>query len=193
MSIDIKKLFEQNSGYLVRKQIPDRATYYQLLKLIDEGVVVRIKRGVYCYEDIYSGTMIDVERVVPGGVLCLFSTWLHYGLSTSMPLSFDIAIEKSRKVTLPQSPPIQLYYWKKEYYELGVTTEKIYDFTVKIYDVEKSVCDAVKFRNKVGMDIAIEVVRNYLRRKDRNLNKLSRYAKIMRIETIMQSMIMPQL
>jgi len=193
MKADIKKIFEQNNGYLVKKQIPDKSTYNRLLKMVDEGTVIRIKRGVYCYKDIYSGTMIDVERVVPGGVLCLFSTWLHYGLSTSMPLSFNIAIEKNRKITLPQYPPIQLYYWKKEYYELGITTEKIYDFTVKIYDLEKTVCDAVKFRNKVGLDIAIEVVRNYVRRKDRNLNKLSRYATIMRIETIMQNMIMPML
>jgi len=191
MSANIKELFKQNSGYLVRKQIPDKSSYNQLLKMIDKGNVIRIKSGVYCYEDIYSGTMIDVEKVVPDGVLCLFSTWSHYGLSTSIPDSFNVAIERNRKVTLPLYPPIQLYRWKKEYYELGITTEKMYDFSVKIYDLEKTVCDAVKFRNKVGLDIAIEVVQNYMRRKDRNLNKLSRYATIMRIETIMQNMIMP--
>jgi len=193
MSAYTIKLFKQNGGYLVRKQIPDKSSYNQLLKMIDKGIVIRIKPGVYCYEDIYSGTMIDVERIVPGGVLCLFSTWQHYGLSTSIPNSFNIAIERNRKIILPQHPLIQLYRWKKEYYELGITTEKIYDFTVKIYDLEKTVCDAVKFRNKVGLDIAIEVVRNYIRRKDCNLNKLSRYATTMRIETVMQSMIMPML
>jgi hypothetical protein len=86
-----------------------------------------------------------------------------------------------------------LYHWTKEYYELGITTEKIYDFTVKIYDIEKSVCDAVKFRNKVGVDITIEVVRNYVRSKDRNFDKLTKYARQMRIENIMQSFIMPML
>jgi len=187
------ELFKQNNGYLVRKQIPDKSSYNQLLKMIDKKIVIRIKPGVYCYKNIYSGTMIDVEKVVPDGVLCLFSTWLHYGLSTSIPHSFNIAIERNRKVILPQYPPIQLYRWKKDYYELGVTTEKIYDFTIRIYDLEKTVCDAVKFRNKIGLDIAIEVLQNYMRRKDRNLNKLSRYATIMRIETIMQNMIMPML
>jgi len=193
MKAYIEELFKQNSGYLVRKQIPDKSSYNQLLKMIDKKIVIRIKPGVYCYKEIYSGTMIDVEKVVPDGVLCLFSTWLHYGLSTSIPHSFNIAIERNRKVTLPQYPPIQLYRWKKDYYELGVTTEKIYDFTIRIYDLEKTVCDAVKFRNKIGLDIAIEVLQNYMRRKDRNLNKLSRYATIMRIETIMQNMIMPML
>jgi len=193
MCADIKGMFKQNNGYLVRKQIPDKSSYNQLLKMIDKGIVIRIKPGVYCYEDIYSGTMIDVEKVIPDGVLCLFSTWLHYGLSTSMQNSFNIAIERNRKVTLPLYPPIQLYRWKKEYYELGITTEKIYGLTVKIYDVEKTVCDAIRFRNKIGLDVAIEIVQNYVSRENRNLNKLSRYAKIMRIETVMQNMIMPLL
>ncbi|GHT62717.1 hypothetical protein AGMMS50239_16810 [Bacteroidia bacterium] len=193
MNEDIKTLFKRSNGYLTRKQIPDKSTYNQLLKLISKGIVVRIKPGIYSYGDIYSGTMIDVEKIVPDGVLCLFSTWLHYGLSTTIPNSFNIAIEKNRKVTLPNYPPIQLYYWKQEYYELGITTEKIYDFIVKIYDIEKSVCDAVKFRNKVGMDVAIEVVKNYVKRKDRDFNKLTKYSRKMRIETIMENFIMPML
>ena len=189
MKTDIKKIFEQNNGYLLWKQIPGRSAYKQLLKLIEEGTVIKIKRGVYCYEDIYSGTMIDVEKIVPGGVLCLFSTWLHYGLSTSMPHSYHIAIDKNHKVALPDYPPIQLYYWKKEYYELGVTTEKIYDFTVKIYDVEKSVCDAIRFRNKVGIDTVSEILKNYLKRQDKDLDKLVRYAKVLRIEKYVREVI----
>jgi hypothetical protein len=193
MNVDIKPLFKQNKGYLTKRQIPDKSSYNKLLKMIEEGVVVRVKPGIYSYGDIYSGTMVDVEKIVPNGVLCLFSTWLHYGLSTSIPHSFNIAIERGRKVRLPDYPPIQLYHWTKDYYELGITTEKIYDYTVKIYDIEKSVCDAVRFRNKVGMDIAIEVVKNYVRRKDRNFNKLAIYATQMRIELILRNMIMPML
>ncbi|MDR0606082.1 MAG: hypothetical protein LBG80_17495, partial [Bacteroidales bacterium] len=181
MDSEIKTLFEHNEGYLTRKQIPDKSTYNKLLKMIEEGVIVRVKSGIYSYGDIYSGTMIDVEKIVPNGVLCLFSTWQHYGLSTSIPHSFNIAVERGRKIKLPDYPPIQLYHWTKKYYELGITIEKIYDYTIKIYDIEKSVCDAVKFRNKAGMDIAVEVVRNYVRRKDRNFDKLTKYARQMRI------------
>ena len=189
MKTDIKKIFEQNNGYLVWKQIPGRSAYKQLLNLIEEGTVIKIKRGVYCYEDMYSGTMIDVEKIVPGGVLCMFSTWLHYGLSTSIPQSFNIAIEKNHKVALPDYPPIQLYYWAKEYHELGITTEKIYDFTVKIYDLEKSVCDAMRFRNKVGIDTVSEILKSYLKRQDKDLDKLVRYAKVLRIEKYVREVI----
>jgi hypothetical protein len=120
-------------------------------------------------------------------VLCLFSTWLHYDLSVSIPHSFNIAIERGRKVKLPDYPPIQLYHWTKDYYDLGITTEKIYNYTVKIYDIEKSVCDAVKFRNKIGIDVTAEVLKNYLLRQDRNLTQLVNYARKMRIEKILKT------
>jgi predicted transcriptional regulator of viral defense system len=136
---------------------------------------------------------IDIELIVPNGVLCLFSAWFYYELTTTIPHSYYIAIEKKRKIVLPDYPPIVLYYWQKNQYDLGISTYTKDGISIKIYDIEKSVCDAVKFRNKVGMDIAIEVVRNYVRRKDRNFDKITKYARQMRIETIMQNMIMPML
>ena len=56
---------------------------------------------------------------------------------------------------------------------------------IKIYDIEKSVCDAIRYRNKVGTDVTNEVLRNYLKRRDRNLDKLMKYAGNMRIATVL--------
>jgi hypothetical protein len=82
----------------------------------------------------------------------------------------------------------------ENYYQLGITEIIIENQPVKIYDLEKSVCDAVRFRNKIGMDIAIEVVKNYVKRKnERNFDKLTKYARQLRIENIIQSIIMPML
>jgi len=72
-------------------------------------------------------------------------------------------------------------------------TSTLANHSIKIYDLEKSVCDAVRFRNRIGLDITIEVVKNYVGRKDRDLNKLINYARQLRIESIMQNMIMPML
>ena len=98
--------------------------------------------------------MIDVERLVPGGILCAYSAWSHYGLTTQIPLSYCIAIERSRKVTLPEYPPIELFFLSKSVFELGVSETVIEGFQVKIYDMEKSVCDAVKYRNRIGIDVS---------------------------------------
>ena len=188
MNHKLKTLFSKNKGYLTKKQLPDKSTYNHLLQLVNEGVVERVKWGVYHYENaLFNNTMIDLEKIVPDGVLCLFSTWSHYELTVQISQSFNIAIEKNRKVSLPNYPPITLYYWMPKYQELGVTTQKIGGYVVKIYDVEKSVCDAIKYRTKIGLDVATEILKNYLKRKDRNLSKLMGYAKIMRVEKTLKT------
>lgn len=63
---------------------------------------------------------------------------------------------------------------------------KIDGFIIKLYDVERCVCDAVKFRNKVGMDVCSEIISNYLERSERNLSKLMDYAQKLRVETILE-------
>ncbi len=188
MNNKLQILFSEHKGYLTKMDLPDAYTYYQLLKLVKEGIVLRVKRGVYCYESPeFNSMMLDVSKIVPNGVLCMYSAWAYYELSMQIPQSFNIAIEKSRKVSLPDYPPITLYYWQREYQELGVTTETIGGYEVKIYDLEKSVCDAVKYRTKIGTDVTSEILKSYLKRKDRNLSKLMKYAKEMRVEKTLKT------
>jgi predicted transcriptional regulator of viral defense system len=188
MDIYLESLFNRNKGYLTQKQTPDKSTYNHLLKLVEEGIVERVKRGVYYYKNaVFDNTMIDIEKIVPRGVFCLYSAWAYYELSVQIPQSFNIAIEKKRKIQLPEYPPITLYYWTREYQELGVVKQDIGGYTVRIYDLEKSVCDAVKYRTKTGTEVMAEILKNYLKRKDRNFSLLMGYAKKMRIEKILKT------
>jgi predicted transcriptional regulator of viral defense system len=188
MNHSLQVLFSNNKGYLTREQLPDKSTYNHLLKLVGEGIVERVKSGVYRYEnDVIDSTMIDVCKIVPNGVLCLYSAWAYYELSLQIAQSLNIAIEKNRKISLPAYPPITLYYWKREYQELGVTEQIIGGYTVKIYDLEKSVCDVVKYRTKTGIDVTSEILKNYLKRKDRNFTLLIEYARKMRVEKTLRT------
>ena len=152
---------------------------------MDAGNVVRLKNGVYATQEGLANTMVDVERIVPGGVLCLYSAWEYYGLTTQLPGSIYVAVEKHRKVVVPDFPPIILCYWEQKYYEMGIAEADVTGCKLHIYDIERSVCDAVRFRNKVGMDVMTEILRAYLRRKDRNIARLTEYAGKMRIGTRM--------
>ena len=129
--------------------------------------------------------MIDIEAIVPEGILCMFSAWEYYGLTTQIPQQFDIAIKRGRKVILPKYPTIKLHNLSDTVLNLGVTTATISGYKVKIFDLEKCVCDAVKFRNKIGMDVCIEIIKNYLKRKDRNISKLTKYAQTLRVAKIL--------
>ena len=181
---------KSQGGYIRAKDLKDnRPMYDQLLSEVAKGNVVRLRNGIYALPDEMAKTMVDVETIVPGGILCMYSAWAYYELTTKLPPEICIAIEKKRKVTLPTYPPISLYYWSQTTFELGVVQQEIDGYKVKIYDLEKSVCDAVKFRNKIGIDISSEILKNYLKRPDKNLTRLNEYAKRMRVANIINGLI----
>jgi len=189
--MDIQKIFDQNNGFLKATDLTSRKQWDELKKLIDNNIVIKLKRGLYGLQQYtIAGQDQEVAQIVPSGVFCLFTAWQHYGLTLSNPFEYHVAIKREGKIRLPDYPPIKIYRWSEKFYNLGIVKTD----TIKIYDLEKSVCDAVRFRNKVGMDITIEVVQNYVRkRKECNFDKLTKYARQLRIEKIMQSLIMPML
>ena len=174
-------------GVISTKELEGRAEYERLRRAVCKGDIVRLRHGVYAEPMAMLNTMIDVERIVPGGIVCLYTAWMHHRLCTTVPPAFCIAIEAKRKVVLPEELPINLYYWKKENMEFGIEQKEISGFQVRITDLERSVCDAVKYRNKVGLDVCAEVIRSYARQKERNLSRLSEYAQKLRLTKVMNN------
>lgn len=183
----ITNIIEAQGGIVTTDNLSGRAEYKRVLRAVERGEIVRLRQGVYGNPTAILNTMIDVERIVPNGVVCLYNAWTYYQLSTAVPPAFCIAIEAKRKVSLLKTLPIQLYYWKKEYLEIGVKSECVSGFDVRITDMERSVCDAVKYRNKIGLDVCSEVIRNYLRKPNRNLSRLMEYAKELRVANILKN------
>lgn len=90
----------KSEGYISAKDMAGRAAYYKVLQAAKNGELTRIKRGVYATDDHLASQMLDVEKVVPGGVLCLYSAWSHYQLTTQVPQEYCLAIKRGRKITL---------------------------------------------------------------------------------------------
>ena len=99
-----------------------------------------------------------------------------------VPASTCIAIEAKRKVRLPEYPPIDLYFWKRENLEFGVIPKEISPYRVLITDIERTVCDAVKYRNKIGLDVCGEIIDSYLKTEKRNVSLLLEYAERLRVK-----------
>ena len=116
----------------------------------------------------------------------MYSAWDYYGLTTQIPDGFYVAIEKHRRVVVPEISGIVLCYWAEKYCSMGVEEVEIANHQVKIFCIEKCVCDAIKFRNKIGTDVAVEILSNYLHRKDRNISLLMDFAKQMRVISTIQ-------
>lgn len=176
---------QKSGGFIKANEVKTRGEYEQLRRATEEGTLLRLRNGVYAEMSALANNMVDVERIVPGGVLCLYSAFAHYGLSTQVPSSFCIAIEAKRKLRLPDYPIIDLYYWKKENLEFGITQKDLSGYVVRITDLERTVCDAVKYRNKIGLDVCGEVIDNYLKVDTRNISLLNEYADRLRLRTIL--------
>ena len=129
--------------------------------------------------------MMDIDALVPGGVLCMYSAWEHYELTTQIPNAFCIAIPRKRKVVLPEFPPVTLYFWSDHLLDFGIERASVHGHDVRVTDLERSVCDAVKYRNKIGLDVALEALREAWDAKRVTAAELWRCAKANRVANVM--------
>lgn len=180
----LTELFIQNKGYVRANDLAKNRTLYGALKkLVEANQVVKIKAGLYKHLSfVQENEEAEVAQMYPQGVLCLFSAWYYYNLSTQIPSVFHLAFAHKQKLNFQEYPPIKAYYWSDKQYNLEV--EELNG--LKIYSLEKSVCDAIKFRNKIGVDLMREIIKNYLKRKDKNLNVLFQVSKKMRMEKLLR-------
>lgn len=155
-------------------------SYYHIKKLVDENILKKLNRKSYenlNYEDNESD-FYYVGVYIPKGVICLITSAVYWQLSTERSMEMEVAIPRSDKVyTMPEWPQIKLYYYNDTRYKTGIMTIEEGSNSFSIYDMEKTVIDILHYREKIGIEVVKEVLVQYLANKDRNLNKLYRYAK----------------
>lgn len=144
------------------------------------------------YENLsYQGDENDffsAEAFVPNGVICLMSAARYYNLTNFLPDAVDVAIERKKKVsTLPDWPEIRFFYFDSARMDIGVTEVSENGNRFHIFDIEKTVVDVVYYRNKIGIEETSEVLKNYLKRRDRQIDRLYAYAKRLRCEKIIRT------
>lgn len=165
-------------------------TLYKINQMVEQGILRKLNKKFYENKG-YQGEESDfyyAYAYVPTGVVCLMSAAVYYHLTTYRPDAVDVAIKrKSRVSTLPDWPEVNLCYYTNERFELGIETVVDGKNYFRIYNIEKTVVDIVFYREKVGMEEAKEILTNYLRRKDRNLNRLVRYAELMKCGDVMKN------
>lgn len=158
-------------------------SYYKINQMVDQGILIKLNKKYYenANFDGEGSDFYHAYAFVPDGVVCLLSAAVYYNLSTYRPDAIDVAIPRKAKVsTLPDWPEVNLYYYTDERFELGITVIEEGTNRFRIYDIEKTVVDIVFYREKVGIEETKEILTSYLRRKDRNINRLVRYAEMMK-------------
>lgn len=158
-------------------------SHYKINQLVEDGALQKLNKKYYVNIN-YVGEESDfyyVPAYAPKGVICLMSAAAYHNLTSERLDAIDVAIQRKAKIsTLPDWPEFSVYYYTDERFETGIQTVKEGKNCFKVYDAEKTVVDIVFYRGKVGIEETKEVLVNYLKRKDRDLNRLIQYAELLK-------------
>ncbi len=185
-----EKIFRENNGILrtgKAKQLGINEP--TLIQMCNEGLLVKESRGLYRLADLPPLSNPDLVQVairVPSSVICLISALNIYQLTTQIPYKIYIALPREVKAPRIEYPPLDIVYLSKKPYSAGIEEHILDGIIVRVYSREKTIADCFKFRNKIGLDIALEALKDYLRQPNRDIQEILGYASINRVEKILR-------
>jgi predicted transcriptional regulator of viral defense system len=160
-----------------------------LQRLYQRGVVERIARGIYALPGgVVSEhqSLIEASGLVPKGVICLVSALRFHGLTTQNPFEVWMAVEAKAWRPTREAVKIRLVHMSGRSFTEGVEVHRAGESPLRVYNPAKTVADCFKFRNKIGIDVAVEALRDYTRKYRGGANELARYSAICRVSRVMQ-------
>jgi predicted transcriptional regulator of viral defense system len=160
-----------------------------LYRLCANGALTRVGRGLYALPDTLRSeaiTLAEVAKRVPYAVICLLSALQFYDLTTQVPHRVWIAIENKRWEPKFDYPPIELVRLTGHAFSFGVEEHEVDRVPVKVYSPAKTVADCFKFRNKIGLDVALEALRETWRSRKATMDELWKAAKVCRVANVMR-------
>jgi predicted transcriptional regulator of viral defense system len=187
---EILKYLSRKGGFARMNEL--RAQSFQtrdIARLVQEGKIEKVKSGLYRLPTIQTpaninASLVEVSHAVPKGVIALASALAHYDLTTFVPAEIYVAIPLSEKPPKLKYPPLRIFYYPSRFYRVGINEIKTSAGTIRIYNKEKTICDMFRYRRKIGENIALEALKNYLSRKDASIKTLNEYAIICRVKGV---------
>jgi predicted transcriptional regulator of viral defense system len=158
-------------------------------RLADRGALVRVARGLYAHPDgpmSAQRSLAEVATAVPKGIVCLLSALTFHRLTTQAPPEVWIALGVHAWRPRSTPFPVRTVYFSGAALTEGVETHKIDGVPVRIYSPAKTVADCFKYRNKIGAEIAVEALKDYLKQHPRGADVLWRFAKVCRVSNVIR-------
>lgn len=158
-------------------------------RLYRRGLADKVARGLYASPDADATehhSLADSARLVPNGVVCLLSALRFHGLTTQAPREVWLALPNKAWAPKVNGPRLRVVRFSGQALSEMIEEHEIEKVAVRVYSAAKTVADAFKFRNKIGLDVAIEALRDCLKLKAATVDELGRAAKVCRMENVMR-------
>ena len=187
---EIVKYIVNNGGFASMKELKE-ANFHtrEIMLLVKERSIEKIKPGFYRLSDYgyfkdVNVSLITVCRAEPQAVICLISALDYYEMTDFNPSEIYYAIPHSQKKKSISYPPIKTFFFRERFYNPGIDIINTKYGELKIYNREKTICDMFRYRNKLGEDLAMQALKNYLKQKKKSIATLIKYAEICQVKTV---------
>ena len=185
-----RSIFAKNGGMLrTAEALSLRIHPRTLYAMRDSGILERVARGLYRLADmrpLANPDWIPVVSKVPRAVICLVSALAYHELTTQIPHHIDIALPSHAQIPRVDDLPVRVFWFPARAFAAGVQNVRVDNSQVRIYSPEKTVADCFKYRNKLGLDIAVEALKLYQERRSPRIRELLEHAQICRVQRVME-------
>lgn len=182
---DYKKIIDNNNGIIYASKLKLYKMNRHILKsLVEKGLLERIEHGIYASTDKDINEFWLMGEKYKNGIYSHNTALYFYEMTDRTPLKIDMTFPSNNRV---KNDFLNVHYIKKEYHNLGLTELELYNnFTIRVYNLERTICDIIRDRNKIDLQIFNTAINEYMKRKDKNLVRLTEYARKFKIEKILK-------
>lgn len=180
----IISLTEKNNGYIKTNEILENGIpKIYLTQLVEDGKLVRVSRGLYMFPDCFEDEYYMFQITNSSAIFSLETALYLHNYSDRVPTIYNITVPQNYGGNLRKEKNVDLLYVKKEFHSIGIVEiESPLGQRIKVYDLERTICDIIKFKNKIDPEIFSKALKEYTRSKTKNLNNLIIYARKLKVE-----------
>jgi predicted transcriptional regulator of viral defense system len=155
----------------------------KIIGLLEKGILSKLKTGVYEMGSEVVPDEVMLMKLFPTAVIYLESALLHYGYTDRIPATWQIAVDKniSKSQFRIAYPPVTPFYLDRRYIDIGKIEYEMNGTMIRIYDKERTICDTLRYANKLDREIFNTAIQRYVKDKEKRIPKLMEYAKILRV------------
>lgn len=184
------EIFKRHGGLMRTKQALEAGIHPRTLYAMrDSGTLEQVARGLYRMAGgaaIDNPDLVTVAAKIPSGVICLISALAFHEITTQIPHEVHLALPRTARTPTLEHPPLRVFRFSGKSMTEGIEAHDLDGETVLIFGPEKTIADCFKFRNKIGLDVAIESLRMYSRSRRVNASLLLRYAEVDRVAVVVR-------
>jgi predicted transcriptional regulator of viral defense system len=186
-----RQVFAARKGMLRTSQAIRLGIHPRTLYLLrDLGDLEQVGRGLYRLSDappLTNPDLVPIALRMPRAVVCLISALAYHGLTTQVPHAVDVALPSHAQVPKIDRIPLRVFWFSEPAFSAGIEVVTVDEVPVRVYSPEKTIADCFKYRNKIGVDVAVEALKTYHERTRRpNVQAMLQYAQMWRVHKVMR-------